>query len=241
MKARRVGVVGVDALTAAVAARLLDAGMEVVVHDPRHDLDELRELGAAPARLPADAADGCEVVVLGARDPGFAEELLFDHGGVTETLPTGGCVLDLVRRPRHQSRVTTARLAQYGLGSVAVVAIGSDGQARAGDLLLLVGGADDDVTTSRPVLDAAGEVWHLGPPGSPSEVADLLEDARNLQESPPRPGTGQIWVSRTAVRAAAWGCGLEVTRPRRRVAAVCWSLPVRPQAGPAGRLVGSPG
>jgi len=89
-----VGVIGLDVVGSTVARRLLDGGLEVTAHDPDPwVVATMTPAGAIPARIPADAAEPADVVFVHVPDESGVDEVLFDCGGVGETLRDGGFVV----------------------------------------------------------------------------------------------------------------------------------------------------
>lgn len=170
MQDQRVAFVGLDGLALAMARRLLEASFQVHVHDPHHRLAALVREGARPALLPADAAEDARVVVLAASGA-EAWEYLFDDGGLTETMPEGGCLVDMSRMPEADSHQVSRRLSGYGLPRLELVPVGSERDAAHGDLLLLLAGAPDDIAATASVLEVLGTTWHVGPTASIPTVA----------------------------------------------------------------------
>src|SRR4051794_31275356 len=87
----RVGVIGLGATGSTVARRLLDAGFDVTVQDrDACALATMARTGARPARTPADAAEPAQLDFVHVPDEPATDEVLFDRGGVGETLRDGG-------------------------------------------------------------------------------------------------------------------------------------------------------
>jgi 2-hydroxy-3-oxopropionate reductase len=96
-----VGVIGLGATGSVVARRLLEQGFEVTVHDREFwKVAVMAAEGARPARIPADAAEPTDLVFVHVSDEIAAEEVLFDCGGVGETLRDGGFVVLTCRTRR---------------------------------------------------------------------------------------------------------------------------------------------
>jgi 3-hydroxyisobutyrate dehydrogenase len=166
MKVTNVGVVGLDATGSTVACRLAERGFDVTVYDrdPAR-VSAAVAAGARPARIPADAAEPADVVLLHLPDEAAAEEALFDCGGVGETLRDGGYLVHASTTGSTFTRSAATRLAALGLGSVEAEFLGDPG--RAGGLRVLTGGREGDLAAVRPVLHAiAGDIARLGPLGS---------------------------------------------------------------------------
>ena len=157
-----VGFIGVGAMGAPMARRLLDAGHDVAVWNRTASrADPLVEAGARRAETPADAARGAEVVITMVADPDALREVTRGESGAPAGLG-GDAVLaemstvgpDAVRELGSRARVIDAPV----LGSVS--------EAEEGRLRVFVGGDEALVAIARPVLEALGEPRHVGPLGS---------------------------------------------------------------------------
>jgi hypothetical protein len=116
MRINNVGVIGVGVTGSVVARRLLQNGLEVTVHDVDvTKVQVLVEAGARPARIPADSAEPAEVVFVHVPDEIAAEDVLFNCGGVGETLREGGVIVLASRTDPAFVRDAATRLAVLGL------------------------------------------------------------------------------------------------------------------------------
>jgi hypothetical protein len=168
-----VGVIGLGATGSVVARRLLEQGFEVTVHD--RELWKVAVMageGARPARIPADAAEPADLVIVHVTDEIAAEEVLFDCGGVGETLRDGGFVILSCETPGAFVRSAAARLAAFGITTVEASFIGDVASASA---TVLVGCDRDDLETVEPILGmVAAGVAYTGPVGSVAVMRQVL-------------------------------------------------------------------
>jgi 3-hydroxyisobutyrate dehydrogenase len=150
----RVGWLGLGAMGAPMAGCLARAGHAVVAYD------------IVPGRAAALATDGvqaAESVAAAVRDaelaavmvatPDQVDEVLFGPGGAVAALAPGTVVMIMATVGPEVVAEVAARLG----GGVAVVDAPVSGgvqRAAAGDLLIMVSGADDAVSRARPLLDA---------------------------------------------------------------------------------------
>ena len=119
MNLENIGVVGLGSVGRGLTARLIEHGFEVSVYDARMNrVAEAVAMGARAAVLPADAAEAADVVIIAVDDEETAEEVLFDHGGIGETLRAGGYVLDFSRTGAGFRERATARLGSFGITRV---------------------------------------------------------------------------------------------------------------------------
>jgi 3-hydroxyisobutyrate dehydrogenase-like beta-hydroxyacid dehydrogenase len=164
----RVAVIGLGTMGAPMAGHLLAAGHEVTVHNRTRSREEpLAAAGAKRAESPAAAAAQAEAVLTCVSDTPDLEHILLGPGGVAEGLASGGVVVDCSTVSPAATAAIAARLRERGIGLVdAPVSGGSEG-AQKGTLTIFCGGADADVATARPILEAIGSrITHLGPSGA---------------------------------------------------------------------------
>ena len=150
----RVGWLGLGAMGAPMAGCLARAGHAVVAYD------------IVPGRAAALAADGvqaaesvtgtvrdAELVAIMVATPDQVDEVLFGPGGAADALAAGTVVMIMATVGPEAVAEVAARLG----GEIAVVDAPVSGgvrRAAAGDLLIMVSGADDAVGRARPLLDA---------------------------------------------------------------------------------------
>ncbi|WP_091444181.1 NAD(P)-binding domain-containing protein [Geodermatophilus poikilotrophus] len=168
-----VGVIGLDPVGGTVARRLLDQGLEVTAHDPdRGTVATMALTGATPARIPADAAELADVVFVHVPDETALEEVLFDLGGVGETLRDGGFVVSASATDATFILSAAERLAVLGLRTVEAWFTGLSGGIPD---TVLVGCTPGELEALTPVLRmVATNVAHIGPLGSVSELRSAV-------------------------------------------------------------------
>lgn len=167
-KIMRVGVAGLGKMGAAMAARLKDAGADVVVWNRSRERAEAT--GLPIADTPKALAAQVDTVV----------SMLFDDSAVMQVYRGASGLIEAARgklfiemstvRPMvHEHLATDVR--NTGGIYVECPVSGSIGPARAGKLLGLAGGEAMDVTSARPVLDMlCRRVAHVGKIGAGSSV-----------------------------------------------------------------------
>lgn len=167
MEIKHVGVVGLGRMGSAVASRIGSNGFDVTAYDrSASKVAAAKAAGARPACIPADAAEPADVVVVTMPDEIAAEEVLFDLGGIGETLREGGYVLDASATGPHFSRAATARLAKFGIVRIEL-SFESSAKLRSGRVRVLAGCAPADLAAVTPLLMLlADDIVHVGPVGS---------------------------------------------------------------------------
>jgi 3-hydroxyisobutyrate dehydrogenase len=164
----RIGFIGLGTMGNAMAGRLLDAGLELTVHNRTRDRElPLAERGARRAATPREAAEGADVLITIVSDTPDVEAVLFGEGGAVEGLAPGAVVLDMSTIAPSATRGFAERLAARGVALLdAPVSGGSEGAQR-GTLAIMVGGDAAALERVRGVLDVLGSsVTHVGASGA---------------------------------------------------------------------------
>ncbi|WP_267242545.1 NAD(P)-binding domain-containing protein [Streptomyces sp. PR69] len=158
--------IGLGNMGGGMAARLLDSGRRLTVHNrTAAKARPLVEAGAVAADSPADAARGHSVVLLSLSDEAAVDEVLFRQ--IVPVLAPGSIVVDTSTVSPEYARRAAARLADAGLRRVEACVVGNPLQAREGKLRVYTSGVEHDVAEVADILDAIGsEVLHLGAPGA---------------------------------------------------------------------------
>lgn len=160
---KRVAVIGLGAMGAPIARRLLADGCQVAAWNRSPDRSSaLREAGAMVAASPADAARRAEAVSVMVTGPRAVREVTEGEHGVAAALVPGAVLLQMstvspssVRRlARELPAGTEVLLDAPVLGSVA--------EAASGSLRILVGGPPALVEQCFAMLGVLGEALVLG-------------------------------------------------------------------------------
>jgi 2-hydroxy-3-oxopropionate reductase len=183
-----VGFIGLGIMGLPMARNLVGAGFDVVGHNrTRSKADPLVEAGGRVAYSATKAAKDADVVITMLPDSPDVEAVLLGpdgEGGVFDHARAGALVVDMSTiRPDVARRLAEAGSAR-GLRVLDAPVSGGEQGAIDGNLAVMVGGADEDFTQARPVLEAVGTtVVHVGPAGSGQTVkaANQLIGAGNLQ------------------------------------------------------------
>ncbi len=160
----RIGVAGLGKMGSAMAARLKEAGEDVVVWNRTRDRAEAT--GLPVADTPRALAEQVDTVVSMLFDDQAVLQVFRGASGLIEAAP-GKMFIEMstVRPGTHARLAEDVRNA--GGAYVECPVGGSTGPARTGKLLGLAGGDPVDVTRARPVLDVlCRRVEHVGPVGA---------------------------------------------------------------------------
>lgn len=160
-----IGLIGVGLLGAAIARRLLGAGLAVRGFDRDASRREvLAPSGGLWAGSAEKAAAGAGFVVLCLPESGDVASLA---PRIAATLAPGAIVVDATTGDPEDSVRTARLLAARGIGYLDAAVSGSSEELLAGRAVLLIGGEASTVERARPVLEPlAARRFHLGPCGS---------------------------------------------------------------------------
>ena len=162
-----VGFVGLGTMGRRMAANLLKAGFDLLVHDlDRAAVGELESLGARDAGSLAGTAEA-DTVILMLPDTPDVEAVLFGEGGLAPLLRPGTTLVDMSSISPVATRDFAERLAAAGVEMVDAPVSGGYQGAEAGTLSIMVGGSEAAVERCRRLFTAMGKtVSHIGGSGA---------------------------------------------------------------------------
>ncbi|MFG2044532.1 NAD(P)-dependent oxidoreductase [Dactylosporangium sp. NPDC048998] len=172
----RIGWIGTGLMGAPMAARLIEAGHRVSVHNrTRAKAEPLLDLGAGWAGSIAEAARDQDVIVTMLSYPADVAAAYQDPDGILAAAAAGTVAIDM----STSSPALARRLAeQAAAGPIAALldapVSGGPAGARNGTLSIFVGGDAGALARVRPLFEALGTtVVHHGPAGS-GQAAKLV-------------------------------------------------------------------
>jgi 3-hydroxyisobutyrate dehydrogenase-like beta-hydroxyacid dehydrogenase len=168
----RTAFLGLGALGAPMATRLLAAGVPLTVYNRNRAREQpLRAAGARGGLDAAAAVRDAQRICLCLSDDDAVRTVL---EAVAPALAPGSLVVDLSTIAPASSMALAAWLAERQVGYLDAPVTGGTEGARAGTLAVLIGGAAADVERARPLLQLLGShLHHFGPVGSGQQVKAL--------------------------------------------------------------------
>jgi 3-hydroxyisobutyrate dehydrogenase len=164
-----IGFAGIGLMGRPIAARLVEAGYEVLVWNRTPGRCEaLVQLGAEEVETPADLAEHCDVILLCLADAAAVEAVVFGEDGIAGAASDDQLLIDLSSIPPENAR-DFARELEQACGAGWIDAPVSGGPLRAGDgtLIVLAGGQAEDIERARPVLESfSRRITHVGASGA---------------------------------------------------------------------------
>ncbi len=169
-----------------MAANLYDKGFELTVWNRTASVASefaAERPGVRVAHTPAAAGEGAEAVVTMVVDGPQVRTLLFGGDGsvpasgnelaegLVSTAAPGTLFVDCSTVGPAEALITSAGLRERGFGYLDAPVTGSKPRAESGELLIMVGGPDDEFERARPVFEAMGTtIVHAGGNGQGQTV-----------------------------------------------------------------------
>jgi 3-hydroxyisobutyrate dehydrogenase len=180
---QRIAFIGLGVMGNGMACRLVESGYDVAVYNrTRAKADEVAKLGARVADTPADAARAADVVMLSLANQDIVARMLFDEGGVFETLGAGAYILDMSTVPPEFPRELAARAREAGYHALDACVLGNPMHARQGEMRVMAGGEERDFKAVEPLLEVLGkEVTYLGASGMGATMKLVLNMLMGVQ------------------------------------------------------------
>lgn len=165
MSGEQIGLIGVGLLGTAVLERLLGGRFRVVAYDVRAERrDAAAALGGTVADTPHAVLTTCQRIFLSLPTSQIVEGVFQE---LSDTLRPGLTFLDTTTGDPLHTEALARRLDDAGVSYLDATVSGSSEQARAGDVVLMVGGREAVFEANRDLLTClARQVFYLGPWGT---------------------------------------------------------------------------
>jgi 3-hydroxyisobutyrate dehydrogenase len=168
----QIGVAGLGAMGANIAARLLEVGHQVTVWNRNPEKTKpLVAAGAKVAASPAALADNVEMVLTSLTDSDAIDAVYNGPNGLLFGNVKGKLLIEMSTVAPKVETDLAPKVRAKGAAFLECPVGGSTGPARQGKLLGLVGGEAADAERARPVLEQlCRKVEHCGPVGAGSAM-----------------------------------------------------------------------
>lgn len=171
--------IGLGIMGSRMAANLVKAGHELRVYNRTTETAQrfASEHRAVVASSPAQAAEGCELVVTMVVDGEQVRSVLLSDDGAAAGAQPGATMVDCSTIGPAATLEIGSALAQRGMSLVDAPVTGSSPKAEDGTLTFMVGAGDEQFARLRPVFEAMGElIVHAGPQGH-GQMIKLIQNA----------------------------------------------------------------
>lgn len=172
-----IGYVGLGAMGAALARRLMRSPGPVHVYDVNQEsVRALAAEGAIAASDLASLARACDVILICVPTSAIVRQVLFAPNGLAQGLAPGKIVIDQTTGDPAETRALAGELEQLGVALVDAPVSGGPAGAEEGVIVTLCGGSPQAFERARPVLERTGPaVVYFGPSGN-GHVAKLIKN-----------------------------------------------------------------
>ena len=152
---RRVAVIGAGNMGGAIAAHLLEQGWVVRVRDiDAARVDALVRLGGVACCSGADAAQGCDAVIVCVVDAQQSRGVLFGAEGAAGVMKLGQAVVLCPTISPGDVEAIAEELQRRGVACIDAPMSGGPARARDGSMSLMVACGDSAFEAQRPLLEA---------------------------------------------------------------------------------------
>jgi len=160
--------IGVGAMGAPMAQRLLEGGFEVSVFDsnPQRVQAFVEKYGARTKGLPEKLGEEADYIVMILPNSGVVQEVLFGTHGLASRLKKGALVVDMTSGQPEMTLEMGARLQALGAALIDAPVSGAVPRAQNGTLTIMTGGENALIDRAQPLLSMMGNVTRTGALGS---------------------------------------------------------------------------
>lgn len=169
----KIAIIGCGVMGSAIAARLLDKGVSLFVHDrDASKMQPLVERGATSATSAAEATRAADIIITSLNSAAIVESAVFDTGGVAEAATVDKLLFDMSSIDAGRTAEMAARLKdKTGMAWIDAPLSGGAPAVAKGALTLMLGGAVEDIARAQPLIDLLStNATHFGECGAGQTV-----------------------------------------------------------------------
>ncbi len=167
-----IGIIGLGAMGLPIAANLLKSGYKLKVHNRHREREKETTLeGAKSCDSPAETALGSEALLICVSDDNAVDNVLFGEDGAFKELKQGSIVINCSTINPYKSKEFAYNLSSKNIAYLDAPVTGGTEGAKSGTLTIMVGGSEESLRLSMPILNSIGKyVHHFGDIGRGQEV-----------------------------------------------------------------------
>lgn len=178
---RRIAVLGMGQMGSGMAARLAEAGHDIIGYDINPATRAaLAKTGVAMADSIKAALAGREIVLTSLPDPAAVRAAWLGEGGLIASADAGSLCIELSTIDPQTMREVGEAAAARGLDVVDCPVSGSPAEARLGKLVLIAGGERQTVNRAEPILLSLGETWKYTGGVGTAKVVKLVNNMMSM-------------------------------------------------------------
>ena len=185
----RLGVIGLGAMGARIATRLVWQGFNPQVYDVVDVAVRMftNDVGGMMSGSPKMMAQSCDVIITVLPSADALRDVLYGWEGLASGFAPGGAIIDMGSSAPLATVDLAKQLAEQGIDLIDAPALGTPEDTRAGKLTFIIGGDQAAVERCQPIFAAlAQRTLHAGPAGSGhagAALGDFLRGAEILAAS----------------------------------------------------------
>ncbi len=169
----KVGFIGLGNLGRAIAGRLVEQGIQLVVWNRtiKKAEDFCRERGCELARSPADLISKVDRVFVIVFDSSASEEVIFGKDGLIHGAEEGKTIIDLTTNHFAYAELAFEKLKERGIHYLDAPVLGSVIPAMKGQLTVVVGAEKETFEENRDLFEKfCSNIFYVGPAGMGAKV-----------------------------------------------------------------------
>ncbi len=165
----KVGFIGLGSLGKAIAKRLLEQGVELLLWNRTRE--KALELGPPVADSPAHLISQVDRVFLIVFDSHASEEVIFGKDGLVEGGIEGKTIIDMTTNHYAYAKLAYEELRKRGAYYLDAPVLGSVIPAQKGELTVLVGGDKEKFEENKHLFEKfCRKIFYVGPSGNASKL-----------------------------------------------------------------------
>lgn len=167
-RSRRIGLIGLGLVGAAIAENLIAAGCEIIGFDTDPErCENLRSLGGSPVNSPAQAANRLDCVILSLPDSTIVKQVVEGPNGILTAASPPKYIIDTTTGDPDDTIALAARLKKRNIHILDATISGSSQQLRERRAVMIVGADPQAWDACCDLLAVLSDrIFHMGPPGS---------------------------------------------------------------------------
>jgi 3-hydroxyisobutyrate dehydrogenase-like beta-hydroxyacid dehydrogenase len=180
----RVGVIGLGAMGARIATRLVWQGFNPQVYDVVDVAVRMftNDVGGMMSGSPKMLGQTSDIVITVLPSADALRDVLYGWQGLASGLSSGASIIDMGAAEPTATVELAERLAERGIDLIDAPALGTPADARAGKLTFVIGGEAAAIERCQPIFAALGEkTYRAGPAGAGQAGAALGDFLRAVQ------------------------------------------------------------
>jgi len=159
--------IGLGTMGGPMARNLVKGGHSLAVFDvSKRAVEPFKALGCRISDSPRDAAAGAQAIITMLPDSAHVRDVLLGALGACSSLVGGALVIEMSTIAASASLALAGELGRLGYRMIDAPVGRTPRDAAAGTLLIIAGGAAEDIAEARPLFECLGDtIVHAGPQG----------------------------------------------------------------------------